>query len=166
MTKHNSVKDLPALTKLKFSSAEVKEGIWIMYAKKYYNDELCGGTTDDFKIIEKGVDPHDIRKHNGSMYLLSENTSALTLFKHAYYGGVHPDPKAYVEDSYFDITNDFPTDNDRGASSGIVGNGVPGWKLFTQTSFLGPSHELTRGERAHDFKSIGVNDQVKSLRKV
>ena len=85
-----SVKDLKADGT--FLKAAVSAGVWIMYKTKNFNDASLGGTDKDIKILDKsGV--HDISSHNGSMYLLSSDTSALTLFKHCHFGGVSPDPK-------------------------------------------------------------------------
>ena len=85
-----SVKDLKADGT--FLKAAVSAGVWIMYKTKNFNDASSGGSDKDIKILDKsGV--HDISSHNGSMYLLSSDTSALTLFKHCYFGGVSPDPK-------------------------------------------------------------------------
>ena len=75
-----------------FVKAAVKEGIWIMYTYKNFNDEKNGGEEADVKILDT-PGTYEIPSHNGSMYLLISDINALTLFKYPYFGGVSPDPK-------------------------------------------------------------------------
>jgi hypothetical protein len=87
----DSVKDLKGNDGT-FTKALVTHGQWIMYKHKNYNDEVYGGSAEDILVLEKGANV-DISSHNGSMYLVPADTSALVLFKHVYYGGVNPDPR-------------------------------------------------------------------------
>ena len=71
-----------------------------------------------------------------------------------------------MENSYFDITKDFPSGTTKGASSGIVDNGGRDWHLYTKKNLEGPYHVLKSGQRCDNFNSIDINDHVKSLSKV
>ena len=70
-----------------------------------------------------------------------------------------------MEDSYFDITKDFPS-GISGASSGIVDKGGRDWHLYTKKNLEGPYHLLKSGQRCDNLGAVGINDQVKSLSKV
>ena len=87
-----SVKDLTLNGQVRYQSALVSKGTWLMYKKKEYNDSLPGAGSGDVMIIKPRKDEHIISNHDGSMYLISDDTDGLVLFKHIYYGGVDPEP--------------------------------------------------------------------------
>ena len=80
----DSQKDLKSIAT--FARAVVKEGTWIFYTFKDFNDR-----TDNQKSWVKFLDPGehevDISNFNGSVYLLPQQSEGIVLFEHFYYGG-------------------------------------------------------------------------------
>ena len=87
-----SVLDLTINGQVQYQSAKVSKGTWLMYRKENFNDSLPGACAADVKIIKSRSQEYDISSNNGSMYLISDDTDGLLLFKHIYYGGVNPEP--------------------------------------------------------------------------
>jgi len=79
-----------------FTSAVAKDGTWIFYKYKDFNDRL-----DNKESWIKIVTPSDHKQHisdvNGSVYLLPQQSQGIVLFEHFYYGG-----KREVTTSYYD----------------------------------------------------------------
>ena len=93
----NSNKDLT--TTANFLRATIQTGKWILYRKVNYNDSIAGGSQSDVKILTKDDSNQgqvELEGINGSLYLVPHDTDALVLFKHAYYGGVNPDPTVSI----------------------------------------------------------------------
>ena len=87
-----SVKDLTINGQVQYQSAKVSKGTWLMYRRENFNDSLPEAGAADVKIIKPRSQGYDISSNNGSMYLISDDTDGLVLFKHIYYGGVNPEP--------------------------------------------------------------------------
>ena len=67
---------------------------------------------------------------------------------------------------YFNITKDFPPERrTHGASSGIVGNGGTDWDLFEKVNCEGPYYTLKIGQQCKNLGNIGIDGQVKSIKK-
>ena len=79
-----SEKDLKSIET--FTRAVVKDGTWIFYKYKDFNDR-----TDNKENWTKFLTPSehevDISQVNGSLYLLPDHTQGIVLFEHFYYGG-------------------------------------------------------------------------------
>ena len=79
-----SEKDLKSIET--FTRAVVKDGTWIFYKYKDFNDK-----TDNKESWIKFLTPSehevDISDVNGSFYLLPDQSQGLVLFEHYYYGG-------------------------------------------------------------------------------
>lgn len=61
-----------------------------------------------------------------------------------------------------DVTNDLP----KGASSIVVPKDTEAWQVFTEISFRGATVELEPGKRYKSPTEMGLQDPMKSFRKV
>ena len=69
-----------------FKRAVVKEGTWIFYKYKDFNDK-ANNKEKWTKFLKPSEHEVDISKMNGSFYLLPDQTQGIVLFEHFYYGG-------------------------------------------------------------------------------
>ena len=78
-----SEKDLMSIET--FTRAVVKDGTWIFYKYKDFNE------TDNIESWTKFLTPSehevDISQFNGSLYLLPQQSEGIVLFEHYFYGG-------------------------------------------------------------------------------
>ena len=69
-----------------FTRAVVKDGTWIFYKYKDFNDK-ADNKEKWTKFLTPSEHEVDISQVNGSFYLLPDQTQGIVLFEHFYYGG-------------------------------------------------------------------------------
>lgn len=79
-----SVKDLKSIAT--FARAVVKDGTWIFYKYKDFNDKP-DNKESWVKLLTPGEHEVDISNVNGSVDLLPQESEGIVLFEHAFYGG-------------------------------------------------------------------------------
>ena len=67
-----------------FTIADVTAGTWIFYTFPNYNKEKTSDKPQSYKKVEGGEQEVDIKRVNGSMFLVDEG---IILFEHFKYGG-------------------------------------------------------------------------------
>ncbi|XP_068678181.1 uncharacterized protein [Montipora foliosa] len=152
-----SEKDLKSIET--FTRAVVKDGTWIFYKYKDFNDK-----TDNKESWIKFLTPSehevDISDVNGSFYLLPDHSQGLVLFEHYYYGGT----RKYYNSDCDNLNQDFPSGKAEGVSGAIVLGGK--FDVFTKPNGGGVSSILTEGRYpTAPTMSIG-NDRIQSIRKL
>ncbi|CAB4016490.1 Hypothetical predicted protein, partial [Paramuricea clavata] len=145
-----------------YEHAEVNTGTWILYKEINYNEGISESSEDDIKILSSADNVVDISHHNGSMYLLPDDTDAIVLFKRFNFGGVNPNPMEYTKERHDDITADFPPGSPNGASSAFAVDVNRRWKLFKAVKCVGDFFVV---EGRFPKFTTTFNDQVKSLAK-
>lgn len=80
----DSVTDLRSIAT--FVKATVREGTWIFYKFKDFNNTTNNQQTWR-KTVKPSKDEVDISDFNGSVFLLPQKSEGIVLFQHAHYGG-------------------------------------------------------------------------------
>ena len=78
-----SEKDLKSIET--FTRAIAKDGTWIFYKNKDFND--TGNKESWIKFLTPSEHEVDISQVNGSFYLLPDHTQGIVMFENFYYGG-------------------------------------------------------------------------------
>ncbi|XP_067038528.1 uncharacterized protein [Acropora muricata] len=142
-----------------FKRAVVKDGTWIFYKYKDFNDK-ANNKEKWTKFLKPSEHEVDISKVNGSFYLLPDQTQGIVLFEHFYYGG----HRKYYNNDCDNVNADFPSNQVGGVSGAIVLGGK--FDVYTKPNGSGVSSILTEG-RYPTVTTMNIgNDKVQSIRKL